>query len=267
MKLWCSFKLVVAYLVCNKRQERAKMHVAAFQALNRWFLSPQGKAVSFAFEEQLMELKTSLLDGMRGTRLLQLGACGHQPWLSLFQHTDKWIVSPSKVPGLSSSAVHYVLGLPRYLPFESASVDCIISPLALEACDWSHHPIDELDRVLKPMGYLIFFGVNALSLWGLYLRLGKLPYIPKSLMRPVSVFRLKQTLFHCGYSLCHLAPFYYVPPVMSMEWIKRLEIFNELGKMISLCPSGFYCMIVQKYVPDYLAQAAKQKYWQTVEGT
>jgi hypothetical protein len=238
--------------------------VEAFQALDQWFLTPQGKAISLAFVEQLTQAK-ALSACMRGERFIQLGAGGESPWLNLFNYTERWIIAPHESRCASLQSIE-VLAFPKYLPFDKASVDCMMSPLTLDAYDWQVHPLDELDRVLKPMGYLVIFGMNAISLWGLAMRLGLLPEISSSFMRPISVFRLKHALLHRGYSLCHLAPFYYIPPVKSIEWIQRLEIFNELGKMISPCPSGFYCMVVQKYVPQYLLSSVEQKYWRTAAG-
>jgi hypothetical protein len=237
------------------------VRVEAFQALDHWFLTPQGKAVSDAFVEQLAQLG-DLVQLMRGELLLQLGNCGEHPWLNLLHYSEKCIVAPhvSVRPALHTM---HVLGIPKYLPFDQDSIDCIVSPLTLDTYHWPHHPIDEIDRVLKPMGYLVIFGVNAVSLWGLAMRLGGLPYLAHTLMRPTSIFRLKHALLRRGYSLCHLAPFYYIPPVKTSQWIERLEIFNELGKMAPPCPGGFYCMVVQKYVPQNIGPLLNKKYWQT----
>lgn len=42
------------------------------------------------------------------------------------------------------------------LPLDRNSIDCVIVPFAMEAFSHQKNPIDEIDRVLKPMGYAIF---------------------------------------------------------------------------------------------------------------
>ncbi|MCX7114672.1 MAG: methyltransferase domain-containing protein [Gammaproteobacteria bacterium] len=230
----------------------------ALCALDAWFLTPQGEAVADAFVEHLTQV-SSLLLRMRGEVLLQVGACGRNAWLDLFGYREKWVVSPTSV--IQSHLPIHVYGGPKKLPFDQGSVDCVIAPLVLETMNWSSHPLDELDRVLKPMGYAVIFSVNALSLWGLAMRMGALTCYGNIKGRPVSIFRLKHALLHRGYDLTYLSPFYYIPPVKQAWLIQHLEILNELGKMISPCPGGFYCMIVQKYVPNILKPIKKDTRW------
>lgn len=224
----------------------------ACQALDEWFLSPQGIAIASALVSQLQGSENGLAQ-LRGETLLQLGACGENAWFPLLNYQKKWIVSQTRK---TAQAIDVCSTL-KPLPFAQESLDCVVAPFTFEAYSWPNHPLDEIDRVLKPMGHILIFGVNALSLWGLALRLGGLIYKGQ----PISVLRLKRALLHRGYSLCHLSPFYYIPPVKSKRMIERLEIFNELGKMISPCPSGFYCMVVQKYVANPLRPVLKKTSW------
>ncbi|OGV26619.1 MAG: hypothetical protein A3F18_06510 [Legionellales bacterium RIFCSPHIGHO2_12_FULL_37_14] len=235
------------------------MQARAFQALDQWFLTAQGQAVSSSFIEELKSWK-ELKQSMRGDCLLQLGTAGDHNWLPLFNYKTKLIISPCTYNYKNVQSAH-VLGLIKALPFAESSIDCLISPMALEPHSWPLHPLDEFDRVLKPMGYIVFLGISALSLWGLALRFGNLPYLARGLINPVSIFKLKHALLHRGYSLCYLEPFFYIPPAKSKKWLDRLEIFNELGKMISPCPGGFYCMIVQKYIPQHTNPLLEQVFW------
>lgn len=229
-----------------------------FQTLDNWFLSQQGKAVAQAFVEHLKGIN-EISTQMKGASLLQLGACGENAWLPLLNYQKKWILAPT----LSVSHKIDICAAPKPLPFDQDSFDCVVAPFTFEAYRWNNHPLDEIDRVLNPMGHLVIFGVNLWSLWGLALRLGWLTYMGQ----PISMLRLKHALLHRGYTICHLAPFYYIPPVKRQSMIEQLEIFNELGKMVSPCPSGFYCMVLQKYVANLLKPERKRRSWQAQVST
>lgn len=239
------------------------MHVRAFQAVENWFFTDQAYAVSEAFIEQLKKCN-NIITRMHGENLLQLGVAGDHKWLSLFDYKKKWIISPCTYSHNNTSSVS-LFGFSKFLPFDEGSMDCIISPIALEPYSWQEHPLDEIDRILKPMGYIVILGLSAISLWHLALRLEKLPCLSNDLIHPISIFKLKNALLHRGYSLCHLEPFFYTPPVKDKVWLRRLEIFNELGKMISPCPGGFYCMIVQKYIPKHVGHFLEQLFWEYKE--
>lgn len=237
------------------------MHMRAFQAVENWFFTDQASFVSAAFIEQLKKCN-DIITNMHGENLLQIGVAGEHKWLSLFNYKKKWLVSPcTSSPSQSISLFCF----PKFLPFDEASMDCIIAPLSLEPYTWQEHPLDEIDRILKPMGYVVILGLSAISLWNIALRLEKLPYLSKDLINPMSIFKLKNALLHRGYSLSYLEPFFYIPPIKNKIWLKRLEIFNELGKIISPCPGGFYCMIVQKYIPQHTGHFLEQLFWEYKE--
>lgn len=232
------------------------MNQSALLSLDAWFFSPLGQRVSNAFKMHLQELPESLKMQMRGNYLLQLGAGGENLWLDALQYRQKWVVSPA----FKTKSVHLMSTLKK-LPLDSMSMNCVVSPLTLEGVDWNEHPLDEVDRVIKPMGYWVIFGINSWSLWALSMRLGNLDCYGGVKMRPMSMVKLKSALLHRGYEIVHLSPFYYIPPVTGLELINRLEILNELGKMISPCPSAFYCMIVQKYVSNVIRPARSFLDW------
>ena len=71
-------------------------------------------------------------------------------------------------------------------------------------------------------------------------------------------------MLHRGYVQCNLSSFYYIPPVSSESLLHKLEILNELGKMISPCPAGFYCLVVQKQHeihPNLLQTPIEDELW------
>lgn len=208
-----------------------------FSALDAWFLTPQGQALSSAFTAELHSAHIK----RRGNYLLQIGNCGNNAWLEDMGYAAQWILAPElwdKKRGIISSIAT--------IPLDRESVDCIIAPLTLELCDSECNPIDELDRILKPMGYLIFFGINPWSFWGASLRWGKLSCFAHPSAAFSSSLSLKHDMVARGYEQCWLSSFYYLPPVGSEYWLRKLEFLNQMSKMVWPYPAGFYCLVLQK---------------------
>lgn len=224
-------------------------HAKKYLALDQWFGTPQGAWVGQAFVEEIMCFKSQL----RGDRLLQLGHCANNPWLDSLKYHRKIIASPC----LNQKGTA-VTTLFNQLPFDRSSIDCIIAPLAFEAFSFDKNPLDELDRILKPMGYIVFFGINPLSLWGAALKLGCLSILGHARISPTSVFSVKHAVLARGYRQCALSTFYYIPPVKRKKLLNGLEFLNEMGKMLWLYPAGFYCLVVQKHdvIPPSLTTKA-----------
>lgn len=225
-------------------------------SLDAWFLTPQGRAVAQAWIEHLTTVQSSCTD-LRGGLLLQIGACGDNLWLTHLPYRRKFIIATDSPPQITAQPTQ-VSSLVKPLPFAEASADCIVAPMTLETIPWSNHPLDEIDRILKPMGYLLLLSVNVWSLWGLAMRLGGVSCFSALGGRGVSIYRLKRALIHRGYTIHCLEAFHYIPPVMGEKMIERLVIFNEFGKMVTLFPGGFYGVVAQKYVPDHLLRMKAQ---------
>ncbi|MGQ3887733.1 methyltransferase domain-containing protein [Legionella sp. CNM-1927-20] len=233
---------LLSYSLCGKKinllsrtpilsleEQRSK-----FYALNDWCSTKQGVEVNHAFFAELNPLK----DLLHGDTLLQLGRIGDNFFYKLrFQH--KWLVTPY----LDNTSTAVMLF--NQIPLDRDSIDCLIAPLTLDILT-SKSILDEIDRVLKPLGYVIFFGINPISLWGCWLRKANKKDFKELSGKPTSVLSVKRAMLRRGYIQCHLSTFYYVPPCRSEKWLKKLEIFNEIGKMISPFPAGFYCLVMQK---------------------
>lgn len=211
-----------------------------YQALDHWFNTVQGEHVANAFAAELLDFSKQV----SGQTLLQLGSCGKSPWLNLLHFRHKWQVSTCV--SKHQKAVQASL---TDLPFDRSSVDCIVLPLTLDAFCRDMNLLDEVDRILKPMGVMIFWGINPVSFWGAGLRWGRIPCFGTSVKtKPLtSLFSVKRAMLHRGYVQCHLSTFYYIPPVSSETWIKRFAFLNVMGKMIWPFPPAFYCFIVQKH--------------------
>lgn len=212
----------------------------SFAALHAWFLTQQGRDVGMAFAN---ELRSGRFDD-RGQKLLQLGQCGDNTWLHMLAFRDKWVLSPS----LSTHTKGVVSSI-GVLPFERESMDCIIAPLTLETYGCNKNPLDEIDRILKPMGYVIFMGINPWSFWGASLRWGHLSCFGHLSSAFSSSLSVKHAMVSRGYQQCSLSSFYYLPPVESEYWLRKLEFLNQMSKMVWSYPAGFYCLMLQKYDP------------------
>ncbi|WP_172597030.1 class I SAM-dependent methyltransferase [Legionella spiritensis] len=229
-----------------------QVQINSFSALDEWFVTPLGRNVAKAFVTELSHL--SLL--LHGDILLQLGSGGENLWLEnlLFQH--KWLATPQ----WNSQVTTFACKL-NQLSLDRNSVDCVVAPLTMEAFPAFQKPLDEIDRVLKPMGHIVFLGINPISLWGVWLKYARNHCYGFAHGYPKSVFSLKRALLHRGYIQCHLNSFFYIPPFKNERLLARLEILNEIGKMVSLMPAGFYCLVVQKFVeqhPDFLLHGKQE---------
>lgn len=224
-----------------------------YHALDAWFQTPQGRGVSRAFLSELEIIQ----EKFKGDRLLQLGHCGENSWLSALSYREKLLISPCQ--HAKNTALFTSL---QALSINRNSADCVIAPFIMEAFPKNKVPFDEIDRILKPMGYIIFFGINPWSLWGAALRWGGLACFAKNSATLNSVFSLKHAFLQRGYQQCFLNSFYYIPPVKNAKLIKNLAFFNEIGKMLVPFPAGFYCLVVQKYTPDPMIYISSKSYLQ-----
>lgn len=212
--------------------------IKQYRALNKWFHSPLGHFVAHEFAVNL----ESSREFVRGETLLQLGNCGDNPWLKKLDFKHQWIVSPFAL----AHKVH-LEGALTHLPIDRNSIDGIIAPLTLEPFNTSQSLINEIDRVLKPMGFVILLCINPWSLWGAAMKLGALPCYRDSHIKMHTPFHLNRMFIQRGYKQISLNNFCYLPPVKRASLIKKLTFLDEIGKMIWPFPSGFYCYIAQKH--------------------
>jgi hypothetical protein len=122
----------------------------------------------------------------------------------------------------------------------------IIAPMVLEPFKNSLNLLDEIDRILKPMGYLILFSINPFSMWGAALKCGMLVCYHGSKIKLRTPYHMNRILMQRGYKQTLLTHFCYIPPVCKTSHIQKFRFLNEVGKMLSPFPSGLYCYIAQK---------------------
>lgn len=215
-----------------------EQQIKQYRILKDWFRTPLGHFVSQEFTEQL----TSYSACLKGDSLLQLGDCGDNYWLDALDYDNKWIASPFN----SSSPVQLETSL-NQLPINRNSLDCVVVPLTMEPFGNNPSLIDELDRVLKPMGFVVLLGINPFSIWGAALKTGFLHCYDNKQVKMRSAFQINRLFTQRGYRQCCLNNFCYIPPVNNESVIKKLIFLDEIGKMVWPFPSGLYCFIAQKY--------------------
>lgn len=209
-----------------------------YHSLYEWFKTPLGDTVA----KECALVLASCGQRFIGEHLLQLGSCGDNPWLSSMHYTYQWMASPFMLSEHDQVLqCHY-----SQLPFDRNSMDCIIAPLVLEPFRNSLNLLDEIDRVLKSMGYLILFSFNPFSLWGAALKFKFLDCYHGSNIKLRTPYTIKRTLLQRGYQHLLLTHFCYIPPVHQPSTIHKFRFLNEVGKMLWPIPSGLYCYILQK---------------------
>lgn len=217
-----------------------------FETLNQWFSSSLGQHVAQAFSRELAHLKNLL----HGNILLQLGNCDNNQWLNCLRFQHKWLAAAWTEPHQTTFCSNF-----NQLPLDRDCIDCLIAPLTLEAFT-AKNPLDEIDRVLKPMGYVVFFGINPISLWGAWLKYSKNSCFGPLKGHTRSALTIKRAMLHRGYIQCHFNVFYYTPPLRNEKTRAKFELLNQISKMISLNPAGFYCLVMQKYVENHIPLSA-----------
>lgn len=215
-----------------------ELHIKQLRALDEWFQTPLGMAVAHEFIADL----EPVIGHLRGETLLQLGHCGTNPWLNSLKYDRKWVASPFII----DQSINVQSSLSQ-IPLARNSVDCVIVPLTLEPFGPSFSLIDEIDRVLNPMGYVVFLCINPYSLWGAALKGGLLGCYSDNKVKLRTPFNLNRIFLQRGYRQNSLSNFCYIPPINNQRLIKKLSFLDEVGKMLWPVPSGFFCYIAQKY--------------------
>ncbi len=212
--------------------------IKQYRALNKWFQSPLGL---FAAHEFAVNLE-SVHELLSGETLVQLGNCGDNVWLKKLKFAHQWVASPFAL----ANKIQFESEL-NQLPLSRNSIDCLVAPLTLEPFNNSITLIDEIDRVLKPMGFVVLLCINPWSLWGGAIKYGMLNCYRDRTIKMRTPFNLNRLFIQRGYRQVSLTNFCYIPPVNSASLIKKLTFLDEIGKMLWPYPSGFYCYIAQKY--------------------
>ncbi len=202
-----------------------------------WFRTQHGHRVLRQFREQLHPLSSAI----KGDKIIQLGLTSSAPLCSQLSFSHDWLVSRAKSENTLTIQADY-----DYLPFENESMNAILMPLSFCDRPFQDWPLDEVDRVLKSMGYVIIFAVNPLSLWGIGMHFRSVSFIHKRVNHIPSLFQLKRALMRRGFQHYHVNYFYYLPPVSKNIAINRFRVIEQMGGLFPPWPAAFYILVMKK---------------------
>ncbi|OGV30215.1 MAG: hypothetical protein A3E88_01360 [Legionellales bacterium RIFCSPHIGHO2_12_FULL_35_11] len=240
MDFICEAHLPDVYSYKIKKEITVLPEKNKYDVLYNWFNTAQGCRV---VEALCQELKF-VANHVSGRRILQLGACGDNDKLDVLRFRQRYIVSESLNIKKVSTYANFT-----NLPIERNSIDCVLAPFTMETYASNASLIDEIDRIINPHGFVIVFGINPCSFWGLsaILRLNSGFTKESSYLR--NSLTVKHAFLNRGYRQCLLHSFFYIPPFKNKKVIYSLDFLNEMGKMIWPYPASFYCFVAQKYDP------------------
>jgi SAM-dependent methyltransferase len=136
------------------------------------------------------------------------------------------------------------------LPFESQSLDLLILPHALEFSVDPHQLLRETERVLRPEGRLIIFGLNPFSLWGARHWLANWFFkasLPKAI-RMIPLSRLHDWLKLLDIEFDRASFACYRPLVQRQSSWRRSWFFEPVGDRFWPVCGAVYCVSAVKRV-------------------
>lgn len=212
---------------------------SAIIGLTRWLQAPAGR---YLLEWEQRHLDSAVAD-LFGFHALQLGL----PELDALRANrmpHRWVATEETVADVAPDEG----SLPRVavalhcnfdaLPFDTASLDLVVLPHALELARDPHLALREVERVLMPEGRVVVVGFNPASLWGVRQWLGRLRrrlwrreqglFLPSSgefigYRRLRDWLRLLSFEVEAGRFGC------YLPPLRSPTWLARFGWMERTG--------------------------------------
>ena len=222
----------------------------AIIGLTDWLTTPAG---AYVLDWEQTHLDTAVVD-LFGFHALQLGL----PELDALRANrmpHRWVatdrvrgaaapVAPDapdaasvSTPARTAIALHCDFDA---LPFDSASLDLVVLPHALEFARDPHLALREVERVLVPEGRVVIVGFNPSSLWGirqrvghwrrrLWSRSGRGLFLPSAgefmrYRRLRDWLRLLSFEVEAGRFGC------YRPPLAASRWLTRFEWMERAGE-------------------------------------
>jgi SAM-dependent methyltransferase len=115
------------------------------------------------------------------------------------------------------------------LPIQTASVDLVILPHALEFSAQPHQVLREVARVLVPEGHVLISCFNPWSLWGLRRAFTRHREVYPWCGDFINLPRLKDWMALLGFELTGGRMRCYVPPLTNEKWVRRLRFLESTG--------------------------------------
>jgi len=196
---------------------------ASIIELADWLQTPPGQYL-LAWEQA--QLDAAVVD-VFGFHAVQLGL-PELPALRANRMPHQWLaVDAASAPTGAALLCEF-----DALPFESASLDLVVLPHALEMARDPHQTLRECERVLRPEGRLVILGLNPASLWALRQNLSRLTarrhFLPQS-GDLIGYWRLRDWLRLLSFEVDSARFGGYRPPLRTEKWLNRWAWIEGTG--------------------------------------
>jgi len=132
------------------------------------------------------------------------------------------------------------------LPIINDSVDVVLLAHTLEFEQDPHQVLREADRVLVPGGHIVLLGFNPFSPWGMWHLLVSRWSLPPWSGQFRSSRRIRDWLSLLGYDISVSHCFFYRPPVRNESIMRRMKIFERLGRRLWPFTGAVYLLVAKK---------------------
>lgn len=220
----------------------AKTH-RAIQQWDQWLNQFLGNCL-LAAEQQFLP---SLLTDCYGKYALLIGVPKQASLLKLSSFSCQMLVSPIINKNKTN---RFIEGDFYELPIASASMDLVLLAHTLEYIDNPRQVLAEACRVVKPEGYIIVFGFNPYSLWGLKKSLTKEQTIPWS-GNFIPASTVKKWLLLADFELVKQDRLLFRPPLQHHNSLyQKLKLLEWLGSKFRIPFGGVYMLMAKaKVIP------------------
>ena len=177
-----------------------------------------------------------------------IGTPHQQGMLKSISIPNRYLLTPLVIHGQlhSTSAIESEL---HELPIASGSIDLVVLPHILECVDNPRQLLSEACRVIKPQGYIIIFGFNPHSLWGLKQSWMRHEHAPWS-GNFIKASAIRQWLGYADFELLQSKTFLFRPPVKHERTFQNLQFLEWVGRLLHSPIGGIYTLVAQaKVVP------------------
>ena len=216
-----------------------------------WFLTPAGRYMA----QWSLETADAMLPDVFGLQAAQIG-CSTLDLLARNRIQHRFRCQTPDDSGPLVVAGNTPLGTmadPAALPFDADSLDLLVLPYLLEFHSHPHQVLREAQRVLRPEGQLLVFGLNPLSIWGLRNSMSQ-ARTPGRTGFPwpghyLSVHRLKDWLKLLDFDVSRGQFGCYAPPCGNEHRLSHLKWLDRAGDRWWGFAGACYALMAIKRIP------------------
>ncbi len=215
-------------------------------ALRRWFEQLPGKYL-YALEHAIA---AKLLPDLFGFHIIQIGGACPFNSLKASRIAHKLVFSFQDQAGCGTGEVPVsrITGAAESLAIAADSMDVVILPHVLEFAENPHKVLREVERVLIGDGWLLLFGFNPWSLWGLWRLALAWREEPPWCGHFYGLARIRDWLNLLDLEVVRVERLAFRPPLRNRSVMDRLRVLDYLGRRIWPVFGGAYMVVAKKRV-------------------